>query len=98
MSFSEDENGNIQNGNGDNSSGLNCLPSGYRGKIRYFKDGVFQNISEYFYNINYGAYFWSAKEKDKENAYFIKLSNYSNTLKMMSESKSFGASIRLIRD
>ena len=95
---SEDENGNIQNGNGDNSSGLNCLPSGYRGKIRYFNDGVFQNISECFYDINYGAYFWSATEKDNENAYCIELSNFKNTLKMKSESKSFGASIRLIRD
>ena len=95
---SEDDNGNIQNGNGDNSSGLNCLPNGYRGKIRYFNDGVFQNISECFYDINYGAYFWSATEKDNENAYCIELSNFKNTLKMKSESKSFGASIRLIRD
>jgi len=95
---SEDDNGNIQNGNGDNSSGLNCLPSGYRGKIRYFDKGNFFNVCEYFYEINYCAYFWSATERDNYNAFYRELNSFSNTLKRESASKSFGATIRLIRD
>ena len=83
----EDEDGEFQNGNGDNSSGFNALPGGFR-----YNDGSFGNIS-------YLAFFCSASEYDASSAWYRNLfSSDSSVIKFYYGSKPFGASVRCLRD
>ena len=86
----KDKYGEIQNGNGDNSSGFNALPGGVRNS-----DGSF-NV------IRIDAFFWSATEGDSDNAWSRDMSNYDGYLDRYSSidgsSKSVGASVRCLRD
>jgi uncharacterized protein (TIGR02145 family) len=76
----------IQNGNGDNSSGLNVLPCSYR------------ITSGHFFNYNAFACFWSATEVDVYFAWDRNLSNDGGVNKCSICEKSFGASVRCLRD
>jgi uncharacterized protein (TIGR02145 family) len=57
----EDESGANQNGSGNNTSGFNGLPGGYR------------NNDSSFYNIRDDAFFWSATEEDYNYAWYRNL-------------------------
>jgi uncharacterized protein (TIGR02145 family) len=87
----DDEDEEIQNGNGDNSSGFNGLPGGYR-----FNSGS-------FYGISYYAFFWSAAEYDYSYAWFRYLFSFDSNVYRGYDiydnySKSSGASVRCLRD
>ena len=84
----EDEDGELQNGNGDNSSGFNSLPGGYR-----YTGGSFLYISYY-------AFFWSATEVDDDFAWDRSLSSHSSNVSSYDDYyyKSVGASVRCLRD
>jgi uncharacterized protein (TIGR02145 family) len=83
-----DKNKEIQNGNGDNSSGFNGLPGGYR-----FNSGSFTNTRSYF------AFFWSATESNINSAWNCFLYFSSGSLSRFRTSyKSVGASVRYLRD
>ena len=75
----------IQNGNGDNSSGFNALPGGWRDD-----DGG-------FYYINKEAYFWNGNENyDYGNELLLLRENYCE-FRWALGAYSAGASIRIIK-
>jgi uncharacterized protein (TIGR02145 family) len=82
-----DEDGNIQNGNGDNSSGFNVLPGGLR--IQY---GAFDSLK-------FSAFFWSAPESGSNLAWGRYLNN-NGSFDGRNDyfSKKLGASVRCIKD
>jgi uncharacterized protein (TIGR02145 family) len=83
----EVEYGKIQHGNGDNSSGLNGLPGGYR------------EIDGSFFDVRASADFWSAAELDSSYAWYLFLYNYSGDVdRSITYGKSGGASVRCLRD
>ena len=83
----EDEDGEFQNGNGDNSSGFNALPGGYRRN-----DGSFIHIRN-------NAFFWSASENDNFYAWFRTLNfNNGNVNRYNFFLKLPGFSVRYLRD
>jgi uncharacterized protein (TIGR02145 family) len=83
----EDEDGEIQNGNGDNSSGFNALPGGYR------------EIDGSFFDVRSFAFFWSAAELDSNYTWYRSLNNNgSNVDRSSTYGKSGGASVRCLRD
>jgi uncharacterized protein (TIGR02145 family) len=87
----EDLDGEIQKGAGDNSSGFNSLPGGFRCSGRSFC-----NISSY-------SHFWSSTEYDNSFAWFRSLYyNYSDVYRnyniLYNFSKSSGASVRCLRN
>ena len=86
----EDEDGELQNGNGDNSSGLNGLPGGYRISVGSFS------------SIRGNAFFWSATETDNNFAWLRYLGYYFGNVYRSSlidyNFKSVGASVRCLRD
>jgi uncharacterized protein (TIGR02145 family) len=82
----EDDYGELQNGNGDNSSGFNVLPGGFR------------DSNGSFSNIRYNAFFWSATENDNNNAWYRILNNNFGFVFRNYYIKSFGASVRCLRD
>jgi uncharacterized protein (TIGR02145 family) len=81
-----DEDGKIQNGNGNNSSGFNGLPSGYR-----YTWGSFNFIRNH-------AFFWSAAEGEVVNGWVRSLSINKSHAGRFSVSESVGASVRCIKD
>ena len=82
----EVEYGYIQHGNGDNSSGFNGLPGGYR------------NIDGSFNDIRSFAFFCNATEYEGINAWFHGLYNFNDYVYRIDYDKSFGASVRCLRD
>jgi uncharacterized protein (TIGR02145 family) len=82
----EDLDGELQNGNGDNSSGFNALPGGCR-----FGYGSFLSIRDY-------TFFWSAAEYINNYAWYRNLYNFNGTVIRDNTSKSVGASVRCLRD
>ena len=76
---------NLSNVAPTNESGFSTLPGGYR-----VNDGSFNNI-----NLN--AFFWSATELDKNDAWHRYL-NYNDNVFVNYFNKSFGASVRCLRD
>lgn len=74
------------NGNGSNSSGFNGLPGGFRDN-----DGSFTSI-------RYNAFFWSASVFDNYNAWIRFLNFYYGNVGRDNFVKSFGASVRCLRD
>ena len=84
-----DEDGNIQNGNGDNSVGFNALPGGY-----IYNNGSFLDIRNY-------AVFWSATENDydyNEAWYSLLVSNTDYMDRLNNGYKSIGNSVRCLND
>jgi uncharacterized protein (TIGR02145 family) len=73
-------------GNGNNSSGFNALPSGYRNT-----DGSFVNNTRY-------ATHWSSTEGSSNTAWNRHLSYEDNIFHETSSWKSYGLSVRCIRD
>jgi uncharacterized protein (TIGR02145 family) len=69
-----------------NESGFSALPGGFR-----FNDGYFDAIS----NI---AFFWSASEHDSDEAWRRSLNAISGSVSRANDSKTFGASVRCLRD
>ena len=85
----EDEVGEFQNGNGDNSSGFNGLPGGFR-----FSHGSFFNIRNF-------AFFWSATEYEFNTAwlrFLYQTSGYMGRDLGIYFSVSYGASVRCLRN
>jgi len=87
----EDENGKIQNGNGDNSSGFNVLPCGYR------------DCDVSFCGIRYTAYFWGASESCSNKFYYRELVNEEFSVtwcdyEISYADLSFGCPVRCIKD
>ena len=85
----EHEDGEFQNGNRDNLSGFNGLPGGSR-----------RNVGSFF-DINSGAFFWSATENDHNDAWIRSLNDYFGSVDMIYnflDDKSVGASVRCLRD
>ncbi len=80
------KNGKIQNGNGDNSSGFNVLPDGWR-----YSDGS-------FYFVSNDAFFWTATEYDFYNAWYRYLGYNNGFVYRDYNYKSVGASVRCLRD
>lgn len=75
------------NRGGDNSSGFNALPGGYR----YYDDGSF-NI------IGYDGYYWSSTESSKSSAWYRGMSFDSASLTGNDSNKSYGFSVRCLKD
>ncbi len=73
-------------GNGTNSSGFSVLPGGYR-----LFDGN-------FYNVGYHGYWWSASEYNESNARLRRLDYSSSNLYRYFDRKSYGFSVRCVRD
>jgi uncharacterized protein (TIGR02145 family) len=82
----EYEDGELQNGNGDNSSGLNGLPGGFRNY-----DGSFSSIRFY-------AFFWSAAENGSNTAWIRNLNASTSNVNRSFTRGSVGASVRCLRD
>jgi uncharacterized protein (TIGR02145 family) len=71
---------------GTNTSGFSVLPGGYREDIGSFND------------IRFYAFFWSATEYDNNFAWYRSLSNFNGNVGRDYHYKSFGASVRCLRD
>ena len=69
-----------------NVSGFSALPGGYR------------NFDGSFIVLGIVAFFWSATEFDYSNAWYCALNGGSGSVYRASSSKSFGASVRCLRD
>jgi uncharacterized protein (TIGR02145 family) len=85
----EDKDGELQNGNGDNSSGFNVLPGGCRGN------------GGSFHSISYNAFFWSATEYGNNVAWYRCLYYGNGNVYRyygIYFKKSVGASVRCLRD
>ena len=80
-----DDEGQIQDRNGDNSSGFNVLPG-----------GLFRFSS--FYSIRNYAFFWSATELDGVYAWIRFLDNFFGFVNRCNYNKSVGASVRCLRN
>jgi uncharacterized protein (TIGR02145 family) len=76
----------ISSGNGNNSSGLACLPGGYRNYV-----GTFTSV------VNYGIW-WTASEYVTTSAWYRFLYYSSNLVDRYSGSKAGGFSVRVVRD
>jgi len=75
----------IENANGDNSSGFNALPGGFR----------------FYYGFDYignSALFWSATESDHNYVFTRAMEDYSGPVLSDENDKSLGASVRCIKD
>ena len=75
----------IENANGDNSSGFNALPGGFR----------------FYYGFDYignSALFWSATESDHNYVFTRAMEDYSGPVISDENDKSLGASVRCIKD
>ena len=81
----EDDYGEIKNGNGDNSSGFNGVPGGFRNSVGSFG------------SIRNDAFFLSATENDTTSAWNRYL-DLSNGVYRFNANKAFGASVRCLRD
>jgi uncharacterized protein (TIGR02145 family) len=89
----EDEDGDIFDGNGDNSSGFNALPGGYLDHYGGSYDVRFSNIRGY-------ASFWSATEFGYSYAWCLDLGcrDYSSSGKSGRKKFAAAASVRCLRD
>ena len=77
---------NSPNTGADNTSGFSALPGGVR------------NNTGSFLGIRSNAFFWSATELDFTNAWSRLLSSSNDDVSRASSNKSFGSSVRCLRD
>jgi uncharacterized protein (TIGR02145 family) len=83
----DDEDEELQNGNGDNSSGFNGLPGGYR------------SFDGSFFFIRDSAFLWSDTEYVSDYARYLYLYNYSGDVnRYFNYLKVNGVSVRCLRD
>jgi len=82
-------NGWSNNGNGDNSSGLNVLPGGFQFNVVGFGG---------FTNLGLDGYFWSSSETESSTVYFRRLGNDLDGVPRWYEERSWGSSVRCLRD
>lgn len=75
-----------ENGNGDNSSGFNALPGGYRVLLGGF------------ILLGYHAYFWSASEFDESYAWNRGLYGGTDSMGRYSYYRGVGLSVRCLKD
>jgi uncharacterized protein (TIGR02145 family) len=73
-------------GNGNNSSGFTGLPGGTRDNVRDFA------------SVGNVGFWWSASEDDEANAWNRRLHYYTSNLYRDYYFKSFGASVRCVKD
>jgi uncharacterized protein (TIGR02145 family) len=74
------------NGNGSNASGFNGLPGGVR------------NPNGTFATVGRSGYFWSSSEFNSDYAWYRYLGSGNRDLGRVSNDKSFGFSVRCLRD
>ena len=86
MKSSGTTNWNSPNTGATNESGFSGLPGGYR-----YNDGSFSTIRD-------NAFFWSATENSSSNAWFRFLYYANGYVDRYNYSKTFGASVRCLRD
>lgn len=75
-----------ENGNGNNSSGFNCLPAGGR------------STEGYFNFLGYSGYFWTASEYGSNYAYARLLYTNLKEVQRYKEDKNYGFAIRCVKD
>jgi len=75
------------NGKGDNSSGFNALPSGYRRAY----DGASTSIGYY-------ANWWSSNQYNSTYAYYCRLSYSNSNIELSYYEKTYGFCVRCIKD
>jgi uncharacterized protein (TIGR02145 family) len=73
-------------GSGTNESGFTALGSGVR-----TENGSYANLNSF-------GIFWSSTEQSANLSYYIFLNRYSTAAQIVSDTKSVGVSIRLIKD
>jgi uncharacterized protein (TIGR02145 family) len=73
-------------GAGTNTSGFSALLSGYR------------NLNGMFTELRTGMYFWSSREDDATNAYFINLGYSDSDIYFDYSDKGCGFSVRCLKD
>ncbi len=73
-------------GAGTNTSGFSALLAGFRDNFGYF------------FGLGSHAYFWSSTEDDSMYAYFLDLVTNVSNIYMFANLKSFGFSVRCIKD
>ena len=76
----------VSNGNGTNSSGFSALPGGCR-----YSNG-------YFYALTSSAYVWSSGEYSSGGAWYRRLHYGSDEVRLGSYYKSYGFSVRCLKD
>jgi len=81
----EDEDGELQNGNGDNSSGFNGFPGGYR------------NVNVFLRLGGLGVW-WSSTEDNGYEAGPLGLSSSSSNVGRYFDDKEYGLSVRCLKD
>jgi uncharacterized protein (TIGR02145 family) len=74
------------NADSNNSSGFNGIATG----LRYFGGGTSQSALV--------AYFWTASEKDSQNAFYRSLGYYSNSFILESSTKKTGFPVRCLKN
>lgn len=72
---------------GTNESGFNAYPGG----LRYYSDGP-------YYRINESGYWWTSSSDDSNQAYYRKLNYQSNQIYRSVWFKSFGFSVRCVKN
>jgi uncharacterized protein (TIGR02145 family) len=77
-----------QNGNGNNKSGFNAMPSGFRTEKGAF-DGL-KSKSQWWTS--------SVEEFEKKQVYVVQLLNYSTELMYLKMNKEIGVAVRCIKD
>ena len=76
----------IYKGNGNNSSGVNVLPGGYR------------DSNGWLYDITEKSYFWSSSEDSWDDACWVRFLTYDGNVYRKYFSKDNGLSVRCLRD
>ncbi len=74
------------NGNGDDSFSFSALPGGFR----YYDN--------FFYNLDYYAYFWSSTEESSSYAWFRRIFHSNDRMSNYFDYKTTGFSVRCVRD
>jgi uncharacterized protein (TIGR02145 family) len=76
----------IDEGHGSNISGFTAYPGGFRGN------------NGGFYRLGYSGYWWSADEKDSENAMIRRINHNYKLLLVFYFTKDYGYSVRCIKN
>ncbi len=75
-----------RNGNGTDAYGFSALPGGLRG------------YSDYFYEDDIYAYFWSSGEYSSDNAFYLELSYDREYARLYRDFENYARSVRCLKD
>ena len=85
------------NAGATNESGFTGLPGGERGQYATTSGGKRPEDAT-FYSLKIRGYWWTSFEENKTNAYYFYVEQNSNAILREHPIKSFGASVRCIKD